>query len=145
MGRLRPQAINLAPLRRVRAWGTALRGCRSWHVRHERWLPGVHVRRTRLTSFGTRTHLTWSVYRPTQQIEVWPSPAMLRDCTYASVGNDVRPTLYLYFCIRSCRYWSYVPRRVWYKVLFKMGQDAGLLPRHDWRATKMPRVALVFT
>ena len=73
-------AINLAPPRRIRAWGGRLpeaRGYRSWRARHECRPTGIHVRRPRPTASWARTHQNRSVYRLTQPTEVCPSPGRI--------------------------------------------------------------------
>ena len=56
-GRLSLQAINLAPLRRVRAWGDGPWGSRSAGLNGRDMNTGIHVRWPRLTA----TKANWSV------------------------------------------------------------------------------------
>ena len=65
-----PQVINLALQGGLEP--PEARECRSWRARHECRLLRIHVRRTRPTATGTRTHPTRSVYRLTRPIEVCP-------------------------------------------------------------------------
>ena len=87
MGPLRRQAINIAPLERVRAWGDGslrLKERRSQLVWHE-----CRLRRPRLTTTGTMTHPTWSAYQATRLVELCPSSVghvvtLYRTCNEAS-------------------------------------------------------------
>ena len=84
-GRLGRQAINLASLRRVRAWRDGPQRLEDDGQDEPR--PSVS---------RAITHLTRSVYQSTRPTEVCPSPATFKDCAYALVmangtrANDTR-------------------------------------------------------